>query len=231
MSFRDRTDAERALQRWPSRNLEQLFEDLAELGHRWKEGDEVRVPRVTLFLRSGREVTGFVLDVYGDRAGGRTVLIRSPAAAHPAGVDVTHVPWATLDAVTVHDVAAWDRPPADAPPPPTREELLARAASATEALAEKVGTPIAFELELGDDEAALEPLGWLLRLAQRVLLEVAAAPASADALRGRVKAVKLALGIQPLTSFADGSLIITTPSAWNKRATAQSLRRELEALL
>jgi len=231
MSSRDRTDAERALQRWPSRSLEQLFDDLSLLGRRWREGEDVRVPRVTVLLRSGRELTGFVLDVYGDRNGGRTVLLRSPAAAQPAGVDVTHVPWATVDAVTVHDVASWDKPPADAPPPPTREELVSRAAAASEALAEKVGTPIAFELELGDDDVALEPLDWLLRLARTTLLEVAARPAAADALRGRVKQVRLALGIQPLTAFVDGALVITTPAAWNKRTTADSLKRELEALL
>lgn len=231
MSTRDRTEAERALQRWPSRNLEQLFDDLSHLGRRWKDGEAVRVPRVTVHLRSGRELVGFVLDVHGDRNGGRTVLLRSPAAAHPSGVDVTHVPWANVDALTVHDVAAWDKPPADAPPPPTREELLARAAAASEALAQKVGTPIAFELELGDDQALLEPLDWLLALARAALLDVASTPSVAGAIRGRVKRVRLAVGIQPLTAFADGGLLITTPVAWNKRATAEALHRELEGLL
>jgi hypothetical protein len=231
VTHRDRTEAERSLQRWPSRSLEQLFDDLAQLGRRWREGEELRVPRVTVLLRSGLELTGFVLDVHGDRAGGRTVLVRSPAAAHPSGVDVTHVPWATIDALTVHDIASWDKPPADAPPPPTKEELLNRASLASEAIAEKVGTPIAIELELGDDDAALEPLDWLLRQVRAALLDVASTPSSADAMRGRVKQVRLTVGIQPLTAFADGALVITTPLSWNKRASPDGLRRELAALL
>lgn len=231
MTTRERPEAERALQRWPSRNLEQLFDDLSQLARRWKDGEDVRVPKVTVLLRSGREVSGFVLDVHGDRSGGRTVLLRSQAAAHPSGGDVTHVPWAVVDAVTVHDVGTWDKPPADAPPPPTRDELHSRAEAAAEALAEKVGTPIAFELALGDDDAHLEPLDWLLRLARATLLDVAKDLSKADALRGRVKRVRLAVGIQPLTAFADGALVITTPLAWNKRATPEALRAELSALL
>jgi hypothetical protein len=223
----DRTDGERALKAWPSRNLEQLVDDLSLLGRRWRAGEPVRVPRVTVWLRSGATAVGEVVDLHQDRSGTRTLVLRVQTG-EPAQVDVLHLSWAALDAVTVHDLATLDKPPEALAASPTRAQLERRAADVTEALAQKVGTPIAFVLEATEH---LEPLDWLLRQVEEVLLELAQDQRFADAMRGRVRQIKLGLSVNAGLVFADGVLTFTTPTGWNKRTTREALERELRALL
>jgi hypothetical protein len=111
----------------------------------------------------------------------------------------------------------------------SRSELERRAANVSESIAQRIGTPIALTWdEPADDE--LEPLAWLLAMVEDVVLELAEDHLFADAMRGRVKRLRLGVGLPHLV-FSDGVLTITTPAAWNDRATRASLKRELEALL
>lgn len=229
----DRSELERVLKTWPSRNLEQLLDDLSHLGRRWRSGEPVRLPRVTVTLRSGTQFVGEVLDLHQDRSGTRTVLVhltgRGPHL--PSELDVAHLPWSAIDAVTVHDVGSLARPPdALIRSVSSKEELLRRAANVTEAVAQKVGTPIPIVFD-GLSEENLEPLGWLLGLLEDVALELAERPDFADAMRGRVKGVHLGVGRHAHLVFSDGVLTLSTPMAWNDRASPQSLKSELEALL
>jgi hypothetical protein len=223
----DRTDGERALKAWPSRNLEQLVDDLSQLGRRWRAGEPVRVPRVSVWLRSGVTVMGEVVDLHQDRSGTRTLIVRAQTA-EPAEVDVLHLNWAAIDGLTVHDLANLEKPPEALATTTTRAQLERRASDVTEALAQKVGTPIAFVLEATD---ALEPLDWLLRAVEEVLLELAQDQRFADAMRGRVRQIKLGLSVNSGLVFADGVLTFTTPTGWNKRTSREALERELRALL
>ncbi len=223
----DRTDGERALKAWPSRNLEQLVDDLAQLGRRWRAGEPVRVPKVTVWLRSGATVTGEVVDLHQDRSGTRTLVLRQHTG-EPAQVDVLHLAWPALDALTVHDLGTLDKPPETLAASPTRAQLERHAADVTEALAQKVGTPIAFVLEPAEQ---VEPLDWLLRQVEEVLLELTQDQRFADAMRGRVRQLKLGLSVNAGLVFADGVLTFTTPTAWNKRTSREALERELRALL
>jgi hypothetical protein len=229
----DPTELDRALKAWPSRNLEQLVEELAHLGQRWRAGESVRQPRVSVVLRSGVVLGGVVLDLHHDRSGTRTLLLRELGhATHlPEALDVAHVPWGSIEALTVHDVSSLGRPPESVPiSSASRAELERKAANVTEALAQKVGTPIDIKLELtGDDEN--EPLAWLLALVEDVVLDLAQGQHFADAMRGRVKQLKLGVGRHSHLAFIDGVLGIITAMAWNDRTTRESLRRELEALL
>lgn len=232
VSLHERTDAERALRAWPLRPLDQLLDELALLGQRWKRGEPVRLPRVTVHLRSGRELSGWVLDVHLDRLGSRTVLLRSLGPQGVAEVDVAHVPGASVEAVVVHDLVALDRPPEHGAGAPTRDDVHRHLLAAQETLAAAVGTPLEIELALTDADDDLEPLDWLLQHATEVLAAIARRDAlAAGALRGRVQTLRLAVGMQPLTAFADGVLSITTPASWNRRTDRDSLTRELEALL
>jgi hypothetical protein len=223
----DRSDGERALKAWPSRNLEQLIDDLAHLGRRWKSGEPVRVPRVTLWLRSGATAQGLVMDLHQDRSGTRTVIVRSQTN-EPTEVDVVHLPWAVIDAITVHDLAAFDKPPDALLTSTTKLQLERHLANVSEALAQKVGTPIELVAQAADQ---LEPLEWLLTQVEEVLLELTTDQRFADGMRGRVRRITLALGVNSGLAFADGALTITTPTAWNKRTGRESLERELRALL
>lgn len=228
----ERSEPERALKSWPSRNLEQLLDDLGALGLRWKAGEPVRLPNVTVHLRSGRDVPGWVLDLHADRHGARTLILRSLGDHHAAQLDVAHIPFGAIEAVTVQDIVSLDKPPGDVVEAVTRTELQQRLVDAYEAIAQAVGTPIELELEDGEDNARNEPLDWLLKHVRRAIVEVAAEdPRSADSLRGKVKKLRLATGLHHHLVFADGVLIFTTPIAWNSRSTFDSLKRELAALL
>ncbi|GEM_PF-3122938 len=61
---------------WAARDLEQQLEELGELGRRFRKGEQVKRPRVTLWLASGREASGLVLDVHQSRVGARTVALQ-----------------------------------------------------------------------------------------------------------------------------------------------------------
>jgi hypothetical protein len=219
-------DVAKTLKSWPSRNLEQLVDDLSVLGGRFRLGDAVRLPRVTIWLRSGQTLAGRVLELHHDRNGTRTLLLQTTAQDT---VDVAHIPWSVIEAVTVHDVEAIDRPP-EPQKSVTREQLSQRVANVSEALAQKVGTPIDIEMFPSSD-AELEPLSWLLTMAEEVLLDVVHDQRIAASLRGRVKKIRLGTGIAGTLVFADGILSFSTPIAWNKRTSRESLRRELEAML
>ncbi len=223
----DRSDGERALKAWPSRNLEQLIDDLAHLGRRWRSGEPVRVPRVSVWLRSGATAQGLVMDLHQDRSGTRTLILRSQTN-EPTEVDVIHLPWSVIDGVTVHDLAAFDKPPDALLTSTTKLQLERRLANVSEALAQKVGTPIELVIEATEP---LEPLDWLLTQIEEVLLELTSDRRFADAMRGRVRRIKLGLGVNSGLVFADGTLTFTTPTAWNKRTGRESLERELRALL
>lgn len=232
MGLNERTESERALKSWPSRNLEQLLEDLAALGVRWKAGEPVRLPQVVFHLRSGRDLPGWVLDLHADRHGGRTVLVRSTGDHHAAQLDIAHVPLGNVEALTVQDIVSLDKPPGDVIEAPTRVELQRRLVEAYEIVAQKVGTPIELEIEDGEDSARNEPLDWLLKLVQRAIVELTTEqPRAADALRGKVKKIRLSVGLHHHLVFADGTLHVTTPSAWNSRSPYESVKRELAALL
>jgi hypothetical protein len=174
-----------------------------------------------------------VLDLHRDRSGTRTLLLRSLGTQPhlPAELDVAHVPWSAIEAVTVHDVASLGLPPDPAPGDAlTRAELERRASALKEVLAQRVGTPIDLVFEATDDDA-LEPLGWLLGMVEQVLLELLGHEPFANSMRGRVKRLKLGVGLHAHLVFADGVLTINTPAEWNERATPEALTRELEALL
>lgn len=222
----EKPDVAKTLKSWPSRNLEQLVEDLSALGGRFRQGEAVRLPRVSVWLRSGQALSGRVIDLHHDRSGTRTLLLQT--GAHDT-VDVAHVPWASIEAVTVHDLESIDRAP-DTGSKTTREQLSQHLANVSEALAQKVGAPIDIEMYPSSDEE-LEPLDWLLNLSEEVLLDLVQDQRIADGLRGRVKKIRLSTGIAGTLVFADGVLSFSTPIAWNKRTSRESLKRELEALL
>jgi hypothetical protein len=219
------SDGERVLRELTARHPERLLEELGELARRIRRGEALRRPRVTLHLGSARDLSGFVLDV-GHEQGLTTVLLHTPPEWN-----VAHVPMTHIEAVTVHDVLGLSRPPADAPPAPSRLELKRRLAGAESQIAVQVGAPIVFTLPDPLDEAHLEPLGALLPAISEVLDTVAREENGRRSLQAKVKRVQLAVGDQPHVTLVGDALTVMTVSAHVKRLAPTVLRRAIEAAL
>jgi hypothetical protein len=218
-------DGERVLRELTARHPERLLEELAELARRIRAGEALRRPRVTLHLRSARDLSGFVLDV-GHEGGMASVLLHTPPEWN-----VAHVPMGSLEAVTVHDVLGLSRPPADAPPAPSRLELRRRLAGAEAQLAVQVGAPIVFTLPEALEEVDLEPLGALVPIVTQVLEDIARDEMGRSSFVARVKRVQLTVGTEPHVTLVGDALTVMTVSPHSKRLAAPGLQRAIEAAL
>src|SRR6185436_861637 len=147
------SDGEKVLRELTARHPERLLEELGDLARRIRMGEALRRPRVTLHMSSARDLSGFVLDVSHEH-NQLTVLLHTPP-----DWNVAHVPMKGIEAITVHDVVGLTRPPADAPPAPSRLELKRRVAGAEASIAVTVGAPIVITLPEALDEPQLEPIG------------------------------------------------------------------------
>ena len=219
------TDGERILRELTARAPERLLEELGDLARRIRAGETLRRPRVTLHMASARDLHGFVLDV-GHENGHATVLLHTPP-----DWNVAHVPMRGIEAVTVHDVLGLSRPPADAPPAPSRLELKRRLAGAESQIAVHVGAPIAFTLPEQLEEDHLEPLGALVPALSEALENVARDEHGRLSLQAKVKRVQLAVGEQPHVTLVGDALTVMTVNAHPRRLAPKMLERAIEAAL
>lgn len=219
------SDGEKVLRELTARHPDRLLEELGDLARRIRAGEALRRPRVTLHLASARDFSGFVLDV-GHENGQPTVLLHTPP-----DWNVAHVPMRSIEAITVHDVLGLSRPPADAPPAPSRLELKRRLTGAESQIAVQVGAPIAFTLPELLEEEHLEPLGALLPALSEALDNVARGENGRLSLQAKVKRVQLAVGEQPHVTLVGDALTVMTVTAHVKRLAPKLLERAIEAAL
>lgn len=95
-------DDERKVRALAARALDDLVTTLADANVRELEGRE-RAPSVTLHLRSGRDVTGVVLRELSDRQTSWVLVQTGKRSRHEPANDVTYVPLAAIEAITVHE--------------------------------------------------------------------------------------------------------------------------------
>ena len=80
-------------------SVERVLAEFADRNRKAILGDTTKKIRLTVHLKSGRELRGFPLAV-GDAR--ETVLIHLDGSM--ASVDVAHVPFSSVEAVTVHQL-------------------------------------------------------------------------------------------------------------------------------
>jgi hypothetical protein len=98
------TDEERLVRALPARPVESLLNDLAEAAGRLSREEAPALPRVTLHLVSGRDISGVVLSLNRDRHGETNVLLRQELGRHePAAV--CFAPLRSIEAVSVFEAA------------------------------------------------------------------------------------------------------------------------------
>jgi hypothetical protein len=218
-----------------ARTLEELLSRLAEFDKLRAKGEPMRLPRVTLHLRSGREVQGFLLEQRGDTRNGKTVVLQALSGdGRRTEPDALFVRLEAIDAITVHELAGLSQPPRGAPPPPTKLELRRKLAERQSSLAAALGTPLELEVEWDKLPPEPEALGALDTLGTRafgVLEELTRELLGLEALRSQARKVRLALGPSAQVLREQQSLVLVTTVAVTGWMSKEDLRREIEKVL
>lgn len=194
------TDEERRLRALPARAPLELASELAELNARELKGDAVRAPRVTLHLRSGRDVAGVVLAASRE---GVVVQTGGGATRHDPPRDATYVQLGSVEAITVHAAPAHFEQLSGGRPSPFLEDaptLLAARRALEEhrkAVAAHLGVELTWSAVGIESLGTGEPIRALVELSRRaaVALESAAGDdMGKHAIATRVRRVTLRAG-------------------------------------
>ena len=201
---------------WVTRDLEAVLDELAAPEH---ERDVV----VTVHLASGQRVIGHVRELVRDRRGA-TLGVESLPQRGSIELDVTVIPLARIEALTVH--GAVQPEPRETKPAAASSplELKRRARALAEQVTAQVGAPIAIEIDAGE-LAVLAPLFEQVRLA---LEHVCADELGRAALGQKVRTVRLAIGA-PGVALANQTLTATT--ATDQPLAGARLQSAIDALL
>ncbi|WP_201756140.1 hypothetical protein [Corallococcus silvisoli] len=220
MSAPQPVDPLESLGRGNVRSAWEVLEAMSSLMRRRAAGLPLNLPQVTVFLRSGRELTGFVRE-YGEFRHGRGVLLITSGGygSRGEGLDVTFVPDGVIEALTLHDATMLDTPARSMPessPMHLRRHLPAMA----DKLSSAWGTPVTAEFGTGtelEQDAFIQPLAWLVERTGEVLGKLARTPDVGDVLREKVRKVRLFVGDSFQAKLTDSTLDLTTsrhPAAW-----------------
>lgn len=226
------SDRFQALEGLRARGLDEVLDELHGLKQRQREGLPVRIPTVTLHLRTGRDVVGHVLDV-GDGPRGRMVLLHvpGPELRNPQ-MDAMSLAAASIEAITVHDVERQGTPAETPPAPaPSALQLRRRLAELQRTLGERLGRELHVELSGEPDMDGLRALSALADRLGEVLQKLARDAMGQEVLREQVRRVVLAVSEGPSASLHEGVLTLTTGKAPARWPTAAELEKNLEAVL
>lgn len=222
------TDWEQALAAFEPRPMDQLFEELVAVARRWKRGEAVLRPLVTVHLHSGRDVVGAVLDVFEPRmGGGRTLLLSRRGQGRGPETDVLLVPVGHVEAVTLHELPRASAAPSNEPPSPLQLKRKAKAVS--EQVTAVLGSAFTVEVGGAADDAALLALSHALDALGPVLQGICGDTLGRDSLRGAVNRVLVSTAGAASVTLNNGQLQVR--AAPDKRLTAEALKPQVEVLL
>jgi hypothetical protein len=229
-------DRFKALEALKARGLEEVLDELHALKQRQRSGLPVRIPAVTLHLRSGRDVYGHVLEVAEDRRAGRVVLLHAPGPElRNPQTDAMYLAAASIEALTVHDVELQDRPVAapgmPAPAAPTSLQLKRRFAELARTLGEPYGGEVPVELSGTPDAEGLSALSALADRLVEVMRKLAADELGREAVREKVRRIALAVSDGTSASLMGGTLTITTGKAPARWPTTAELEQSVQSVL
>jgi hypothetical protein len=192
--------------------IDRVLSELAALAARNRRGEDLRLPQVTLHLRSGRDLRGAVLAIGRDGA----VLFQASEA------DATHLSASSIEALTRHDVAGASRPPDVSKDAPTRLELRRRASQLS---------PEAVIAEGDPDDDGRRALDALLGELETTLKEITSDPLGREAIAEKIQRIEVRLGSTAAASLTGGTLTLTTTVRWPSRLFGADLRARIESLL
>jgi len=198
---------------WVAQDLETHLDQLAVAARQWRDGKGER-SIVTVHLASGQRHTGQVLELVRS-----TLVLQSLPQRSTADLDVTVIPLARIEALTVHVVQLFVESMASEAAT-SMLDLKRRVKALADVLATRVGRAVTIDLGAGE-LASLAPLFEASKLA---LDRVCADELGRASLAERVQRIELRIGT-PGVSLADGTLAVTGPLA------VERLRDALDAVL
>jgi hypothetical protein len=217
------------------KKVDELLSELAALRRREKGGEAVRVPFVTLHLRTGRNFTGRVIKLADDKRGGQTVLfqdtgldLRSPR------YDVVHFASTLVEAITVHDAHTLETPPSSVlrGPTPSKLELKRKIVALEQDLSGRMeGASLSIEImwdTVPDSEDALVVVQDLVGETEHVLRDLLADPMGLEAIRQKLRKVAIQVGAHASSKMTGTTLTLVTSASWNDRLSKDVLRSGLE---
>lgn len=226
---------EKSLKSLEARTLEELLSRLAEIQALRAKGEPVRLPQVTLHLRSGRDLQGFLLEQREDHRTGKTVVLHalSTDARHPEP-DAIFIRTEVIEAITVHDLPSLAHPARGGPPAPTRLELKRKLAERQSALAATLGTPLELEVDwerISQEPDGLAALETLSTRAFDVLEALTRDVLGLEALRTNVRKLRLEVGSPAQVRREEQTLVLATTASVMGWMSKEDLHSAIEKVL
>jgi hypothetical protein len=202
-----------------------LLEELAALSRRVGAGEGFARPRVTLHLRSGRDVTGTLLGCAEDH-GERVALLLETRERE--SLDVTHISVSSLEALTVYDAARLDQPTRAVETPGSLE--LRRAVSAFGQGLRDAGAALKTELMADLPESDFEPVWSALPALEEVLRAILSDDLGREALKP-VVSLELSARSEARVTKSGNAIEICAARGFLERPSARDWRELLERVL
>jgi hypothetical protein len=187
--------------------------------------------RVTLLLKSGREVTGNLLGRSEGR--GQAYLLSGPSGSQRGRPELFVAEADSIAAVTIHDPDWFARCIEDErKPSPTRLELQRQAAEISKALQAATGLALELEIEFvaADPPGANRSLGELLRCAQIIFKEIPKDEMGRAAL-AKFKKIRIGQGTALTVAVQGDVLALAAPLGLGKAPSEAVLREAIEKAL
>lgn len=224
---------DRTLESLRGRAPAEVLEELAWLRQRVAAGERLVEPRVTVVLRSGREFTGFLLELKRESRA-NTLVLQLPGPDPRVRLDdVAFVPLESIDVVLAHDLPCIDRAPTGSPEPPGRLEVKRRLGELRSRAATLLGAEIAAEADWGRFEEG-EPLRGLdeaIAQVGRILEELAAEALGLEALKAHVRVIRFEGADRTGARREEQTLCVGVGDTPRRRALEAGLKKEIEAAL
>lgn len=190
---------------------------------RQQAGIPLVLPRVTLSLRSGRAVSGFVKEMLEDRREGRAVLLYVPAESGIPYDEAVIIPVGVIETLSILDVPSFGMLQRDAATVPSLLQLRRQLAAVEARVRTATESSIALGLGPGVDATSAEELralGFLAERTREVLEALLKDDLGRAALREKVQRIHLRTATSPAVAFTDGTLELVTvrrPVDWYSR--------------
>lgn len=212
---------------WNVEGVDATLSVLQKLVWSQQSGIPVELPRITLLLRSGREVTGVLRELLEDRRESRAVLVWVQRRRGMLSDDLVIVPVANIEAITVHDAPAFGALRRDAAPAPSLLDLRRQLAGLETWLRAQLETQVSVGLGADVQTASakdLRALGFLANHAREVLEALITDETGKAALREEIQRIHLGVAYHKNVSVTGNTLELTT----GRRPVDWYTRKELE---
>ncbi len=210
-------------------SLEALLETLAESSKQVEAGRRTERPRLTLLLRSGRSLSGTLLELSRDRNVNTLTLSLEEKRNRFDAPDIAFVPLTALEAIVLMEAEDLEKPPERGPVPGKLELKRAVRAVQDELQAAGHALELSFTGSL-EEEIDREALNDALKPLGAALERIGADPMGREAL-SRVKQMVLELGEEAVVKCEEESLRLVVPRAYPSRPDTAGWRDLLEAAL